>query len=257
MRQIIILLYQIKLLKRLIPSILKLFIKIRGNYKTVIVHKNFQLHLNLKNPIDREIYLKDKYETEQIHYLERLIIKDNLNIFIDIGSHMGFYSMNLQSKVNEVYSFEPIKENYDQLIDNIYLNNFKKIKAFNIALSNIKEEAEMWVPDINKTGGYSVYDKNDEELKRYNIKSISKRNILKEIGDEILKFENKNIAIKIDVERHEKKVLEGIVKLINSNKVLIQIEIFEKRKADIFSFLIKNNFKNIHNIQKDHFFKNY
>ena len=80
---------------------------------------------------------------------------------------------------------------------------------------------------------------------------------MKEIGDEILKFKNKNIAIKIDVERHEKKVLEGIVKLINSNKVLIQIEIFEKRKADIFSFLIENNFKNIHNIQKDHFFKNY
>ena len=101
MRQIIILLYRIKLLKRLIPSILKLFIKIKRNYKTVIVHKNFQLNLNLKNPIDREIYLKDKYETEQIHYLERLIIKDHLNIFIDIGSHMGFYSMNLQSKVND------------------------------------------------------------------------------------------------------------------------------------------------------------
>jgi len=257
LRKVIILLYQIKLLRRLIPSILKIFLKVKRNYKTIIQHNSLLLNLNLKNPIDREIYLKDKYEKDQIYYLEKLILKDSLEVFIDIGSHMGFYSMNLQSKVGEIYSFEPIKENYNQLIENINLNSFENIKAFNFALSNKNDEVEMWVPDNNKTGGYSIYDKNDVELKKYAIKSIYKKKIFQKIGDQILKFENKKIAIKIDVERHEKKVLEGLIKLINSNKILMQIELFEEKKEDIFNFLIKNNYKYIHNIQKDYYFKNY
>ena len=53
--------------------------------------------------------------------ISSLYLVYNLNIFIDIGSHMGFYSMNLQSKVNEVYSFEPIKENYEGEVASRYI----------------------------------------------------------------------------------------------------------------------------------------
>ena len=54
--------------------------------------------LNPKNPIDREVYLKDYYEKKQISFLEKEIDKNNIDIFIDIGAHMGFYSINLSKK---------------------------------------------------------------------------------------------------------------------------------------------------------------
>ena len=72
-----------------------------------------------------------------------------------------------------------------------------------------------------------------------------------------MKIIDKKIAIKIDVERHEKKVLEGLKDLISKNKIYLQIEIFTHLQNDIDSFLKKYNFKYLNKIGKDFFYKNY
>ena len=63
--------------------------------------------------------------------------------------------------------------------------------------------------------------------------------------------------MKIDVERHEKNVLEGFNDLISRNKIFLQIEIFNHLLIDIKRFLEKNNFKYLNKIGKDYFYKNY
>ena len=64
--------------------------------------------------------------------------------------------------------------------------------------------------------------------------------------------------ISIDVERHELSVLEGARNIFfSNNNVFLQIEIFPEHKNKIFSFLIKNNYKLIHSIEWDYYFKNY
>ena len=77
------------------------------------------------------------------------------------------------------------------------------------------------------------------------------------IGDDVLKFEKEILAIKIDVERHEYKVLKGINKLLKKNDVVIQVEIFNKRQNDIIRYLKENNFINFHSINNDFYFKNF
>ena len=95
MRKILQILYKIDLLKRIIPSLLKIFIKFFKSNE-VIVKKNEVLYqLNLMNPIDREIYLKGDYEKEQIDFLSEQITKHKINFFLDVGAHMGFYSINM------------------------------------------------------------------------------------------------------------------------------------------------------------------
>mgnify|MGYP006082203657 CR=1 FL=1 len=257
MRKLIINLYKIKILKRLVPSALKIFLRIVNKYNIIINHNNLLVNLNLRNPIDREIYLKDSYENNQIEYLKKLIIQEKLEIFIDIGSHMGFYSINLSKLVKKTYSFEPILENFNQLKKNIEINNYKNVEIYNLALSNKKEKVDMWVPDKDRTGGFSIYNKSDEELKVYKPNSIHKEKVLCNILDEILNFKNKKIAIKIDVERHEKSVIEGAINLLKKNNVLLQIEIFENRKKEVFEILKMLNYKLINVINKDHYFQNY
>ena len=96
MRKIIQHLYKIKLLKRIIPSILKRIIRLFNLNEVIIKKNNFLLLLNLNNPIDREIYLRGNYENTQINFLSGEIKKNNLDIFIDVGAHMGFYSFILK-----------------------------------------------------------------------------------------------------------------------------------------------------------------
>jgi len=115
----------------------------------------------------------------------------------------------------------------------------------------------MWVTNKKKTGGYSIFNDNDVELKKYNENKIYKTSVFTDKGDNILKIENKKIAVKIDVERHERLVLEGLKELLKKNKIFLQIEIFDHMYHDIDSFLTKYNFKYLNKEGKNFFYKNY
>ena len=107
-----------------------------------------------------------------------------------------------------------------------------------------------------QSGGFTVNDKN-RELKTN--ETLLKADL--KIGDEVIKYINKKLLIKIDVEGHEINVLKGLSRLINNNKIYMQIEIFHENKENIFNFLKKNDFKFIKNIngnrKNDYFFVNY
>ena len=109
---------------------------------------------------------------------------------------------------------------------------------------------------FTQSGGFTVHDKR-RELKTN--ETLSKANL--KIGDEIIKFINKKLLIKIDVEGHEINALKGFKHLIKNNKIFMQIEIFDENKENIFNFLEKNDFKLVKNIidegKSDYFFVNY
>ena len=256
-RKIIILLYKFKILKRIIPTTLKVFVKFFLIKEIKIIHNDLIFLLNPNNPIDREIYLKDKYESDQITFLEKKIEENDIKIFIDIGAHMGFYSINLSKKKINIYAFEPILENFTQLKKNILVNKIYNIKTYNYALSNIRKLVTMWVPDKNRTGGFAIFNKDDEALKKYEMKNVNTKVIQSDIGDNLLDIKKSMIAIKIDVERHEEEVLHGISNLLRDNKIIIQIEIFDERKKKIFSLLESKDYYLINTIKNDYYFTNF
>jgi len=79
------------------------------------------------------------------------------------------------------------------------------------------------------------------------------------MGDKILKFKKEKIVIKIDVEGYENKVLLGIKNLLNNNRILLQIEIFDNNFKKINKFLLEKKFKLINKFNKtsDYFYINY
>ena len=133
----------------------------------------------------------------------------------------------------------------------------KNIKIFNNELTNNNKKVLMWVPNKEKTGGYSIFDIKDEEIKKYNFEKIHKKLCRIKKGDDLIKLKNKKIAIKIDVERHEINVLKGIEELIKKNKIFLQIELFDKRKKNITDYLHSKKFVFLKKIKKDYFFKNF
>ena len=257
MRKTLQRLYKINLFKRIVPSLLKIFIKFSKSNEVIIKNNKVLFHLNLMNPIDREIYLKGDYEKQQIDFLSEQITKHKINFFLDVGAHMGFYSINMSKKNISIYSFEPVKKNFEQLKKNKNLNNIDNIFLHNLALSDERKNIKMWVPDKNKTGGFSIYNKNDEEIKKYDEGKTYKIDSKSDLGDNLIHLKNEKIAIKIDVERHEKNVLDGMRNILNNNKVIMQIELFEERKKEIFEYLKKNNYIHFYAIKKDYYFKNF
>ena len=65
----------------------------------------------------------------------------------------------------------------------------------------------------------------------------------------------KNLIIKIDVEGHEKQVLEGMEKTLSQNSVLLQIEIFDDNFENVNNLLLKLGFHFLSKISFDHYYK--
>ena len=252
MHQFFKFLYSLKfpLFKRLIPSLVKRFFFLSKNQ---IIKLSFgKIKIDLTQAIDREIYLNGFYEKEQLIFLDKICNKDEITHFLDIGANIGYYSLYFK-KINNIFAFEPNKKNFLRLKENNELNNLN-IKMYNFGLSNTNSDSEIWYTNKDKMGGSAIYEKNDPELKKYNYKDIIKEKILTKKLDDIIDINNSKILVKIDVERHEKKVLEGMNKMIKQNNIIMQIEIGHDQKNEVFSYLNKLNLKWINTIRHDHYF---
>ena len=252
MHQFFKFLYSLKfpLFKRLIPSLVKRFFFLSKNQ---IIKLSFgKIKIDLTQAIDREIYLNGFYEKEQLIFLDKICNKDEITHFLDIGANIGYYSLYFK-KINNIFAFEPNKKNFLRLKENNELNNLN-IKMYNFGLSNTNSDSEIWYTNKDKMGGSTIYEKNDPELKKYNYKNIIKEKILTKKLDDIIDINNSKILVKIDVERHEKKVLEGMNKMIKQNNIIMQIEIGHDQQNEVFSYLNKLNLKWINTIRHDHYF---
>jgi FkbM family methyltransferase len=252
----------LKFLKKIYESIIYKFYILIGKEEILIKSQNINLLIEIRDPIEREILFNLSYEEEQIATLVELSKKNKQDFFLDIGSNCGYYALFIAKTFpsTHVIAFEPIKKTYEKLVKNIHLNNLKKqIQTFNFGLSDTNDEVQMRTlikKGFIQSGGFTVNDKN-RELKTN--ETLLKADL--KIGDEVIKYINKNLLIKIDVEGHEINVLKGLSRLINNNKIYMQIEIFHENKENIFNFLKKNDFKFIKNIngnrKNDYFFVNY
>jgi len=252
-------LIKIPILKRLIPSLgirlLKILKKNRGFFNI----DGFKMYLDFLDPIDRAIILNKTYEIEEINILTKLIRNNSVTKFIDIGANCGFYSFQFAMEKLDVFAFEPNSDALLKMNNTIDQNKNleNKIKIYPFGLSNnnsIMQMRSMIKHGYTQTGGSSVTIEKQSLENKYKIYEAKFK-----IGDEILNFQNSNLAIKIDVEGHELNVLKGIQNLLKKNKCVLQIEIFKKNYHIVNSFLLENNFTLVDQIRENsnYFYSNY
>ena len=141
------------------------------------------------------------------------------------------YSYQLSKYYKHVYSYEPnpllypyLKKNLKKIATNITLENY--------ALSDAIGEIDLRIPKRFK----SIFKGNIEEIYKLGCASIHERNkfddfsaykVKREKLDNILK--DKPIGfIKIDVEGHERAVINGSLNTIKKNKPILLVEIEER-----------------------------
>ncbi|MDD5617541.1 MAG: FkbM family methyltransferase [Candidatus Omnitrophica bacterium] len=162
------------------------------------------------------VHLADDYN------LNQLSLRTN-SIVIDIGAHIGIFSTFISSKAGKIYAYEPVPDNYKLLEENIKLNNLEyKVKPFNFAISDKKENLKIFLSEIN-TAGHSIYC----DSKNY-IEAAAKT--LAEVFDE------NNIdqcdLLKIDCEGCEYQILFGLPKDYFSKIKRIYLEYHEFKSSD-------------------------
>lgn len=170
----------------------------------------------------KKYHLTIKYNFKKLNQTldkEMLFVNNLLNkkeTFIDIGANIGIYSYHFRKLFNQVKSFEPIHEVSSQLKS----FNGKNIEVFDFALSDKISEKKINIPFYNNliiTDLSSFHGKFSSSIER----RVKTRTL------DSFNFKNVDL-IKIDVEGHEMKVLEGAKNTLRNNKPLIIIEIEQR-----------------------------
>lgn len=79
------------------------------------------------------------YEYEQVTAMLRVFDQIQPDLFVDIGSHTGLYSIVLKTRHPdlEVHAFEPDRQNLCQLYGNLFVNRLAQaIQVHEYGLSN-------------------------------------------------------------------------------------------------------------------------
>jgi hypothetical protein len=150
-------LIKLPILKRVIPSIFKKYILITKNFLKKKKIDGIKYKLDTRHLIDRNFYLRENYEDELFFWAKNLITLNKINIFLDIGSCWGVYSLRLSKiKKLKILSFDPITKNIQRLDEMIKINSIKNIRTFNTALGNKKGQAKFYGLE-NFTPNYTLY----------------------------------------------------------------------------------------------------
>jgi len=242
--------YLIKLpiLKRILPSLLRRLLILINKKDFVINYKGILLETNILDTHDRRVFFTQSYEEENFKNIFYYIDKYKIDNFIDVGANSGIYSLIIKKKYPNVktIAFEPITSTYEKFLRNLKLNNFEnQVATYNCGLSNKNYISKMKTQKkfgYYQSAGYAPH-------KNGNVTSELRK------LDDIISFNNKKILIKIDTEGHEKFVIEGAKKLLETNRVFLQVEILNDF-LEINKILTKMKFVLSFSFNHDYFYKN-
>ncbi len=154
-----------------------------------------------------EILIRKPHKAEY-HVDDRV----NPKVIVDIGANIGITSVWLNRKFPDakIYSFEPMRDNFEILQKNIA--GIANIQAFNFGLGDTDGEFDIYSNvDTNNRGGFSIYQRDDDpDNLGTNTASVGKIQIRK-AGDALAELGITTIdLLKIDTEGAEYDILTSI-----------------------------------------------
>jgi FkbM family methyltransferase len=183
---------------------------------------NARLKVDLRDRvIARLLYLDGEYERE-FHQLFRHMDLQG-SVCVDIGANLGLHTVELGKVVGgsgSVFSFEPSAHNFSLLQENIALNGLTNVNAVHAALSDTEGSGRLALSETN-FGDHQIAIHHRASANRCEeVRLISGDSVLSEVADQRVKL------IKIDVQGHEYRVLQGLQKTLSRNRdVFVMIEV--------------------------------
>ena len=207
---------------------------------------NFKIYYYADKQTGTKLYFS-RNETKEINFIKKKI--ENNTWFIDIGSNIGLYSLNISNlntkyKKIKTFSIEPnpivyqrLKKNYQLLVSQ---NKFVKN---NFLLKNLA---------IGDKEGFGKIDKNVDHANVKIIKKLTNKNKfvrirIAKLSSLLKKYKIENIScIKIDTEGYELKIIKNFFKRNNLKffpKYLIVEHNNEKNYFRNEKIILKNNYQ--------------
>ncbi len=159
-------------------------------------------------------YLIPTYEIKTSGY-----IKNNRGIFIDVGAHIGRYTVMSSKKSKKVLAIEPDRDNYEAIIRNVKANNINNAIILNLAVYNKSAVKRFYSKYI---GGTNSLEPKKSKYKFVNCNSLDYITKKCDIKPEQITL------IKIDIEGTELNAILGAKNILKKSNAKIIFESLNK-----------------------------
>lgn len=208
--------------------------KIQASLQKILGYKRYLFIFSLYK------YFTMRYDSRLEDFFHFLDIIPSEKSVLDIGANLGYMSLLFSKKVkrNRVFSFEPVKDNYDVLVRNIQYFGRVNIIPFLYALGDIEKEVNISTPvikGVRKQGLSKI-----SEARHTSTDGVNYR-VTQKTLDSFVELKDVQIgAIKIDVEGYEYFVLKGGMSILEKNKPIIFCELWEEQNFTNCNELLKS-----------------
>lgn len=205
-----------KLLRKFYPTSTQ-----AGQWRT-FEFRGIRMKVDLSKQMGSAIYWRGAHDWAPIFTLEKFLKPGDT--FIDVGANQGEYSLWAARKVGEkgkVLSFEPMQQLFDQLSENIRLNeSFQKtILPIQLGLSDEPGEVKLFTNPGANEGTNTIYGNDKFSIEVGKIQLDTLDNQLAKNGISRVNF------IKVDVEGAELQVLKGASGTLKKHRPKLLLEI--------------------------------
>jgi FkbM family methyltransferase len=144
-------------------------------------------------------------EKNLLRTLQALATKDT--VFVDIGAHVGFYTVRLAKTCRHVHAVEPNPESIKILEQNLRLNGISNVTVHPYAVGATPSASTLYMADTNTT----LYPRHGVKTATVQVKTLD--TLIEECH-----------LVKIDIEGYEEQALQGAKRLITHVKPIWAIE---------------------------------
>jgi FkbM family methyltransferase len=150
------------------------------------------------------------------------------DLFIDIGANLGLYTCIVMKNrlAPRAILFEPDRRNRVHLRANLLINDLldADIRINEVALGAQPGKFRL-VPGPERDIGLSQVVETAGSSQGYEVEVAR--------FDDLFALAGQTLAIKIDIERYERKALAGMARTLRDNRGIVQIEVLEAREDTI------------------------
>jgi FkbM family methyltransferase len=164
-------------------------------------------------------------EYPELKYFTRACAEFKPDVFIDIGANLGLYTCIVMKNglAPRAILFEPDRRNRVHLRANMLINDLSEqnIEIHEVALGAAPGKLRL-VPGPERDIGLSQIVESDGAAEGYDIEVVRL--------DDVVGLAGRTLAVKIDIERYERKALAGMARTLRENRGIVQIEVLEARE---------------------------
>jgi FkbM family methyltransferase len=207
---------RLRFLPRLVRSVRKRIIRfVHGDEYFVAEYYGARFLVRRRDMVAREIALQN-FERPQLEYMISACSRFRPDLFIDVGANGGLYSCVLlkQRLVPRAILFEPDRRNFAHLSANLLINGLTEVAdSRQVAVGAAPGRLRLVPGEDSNTGASRIVADSESG---YDVEAVR--------IDDAVALSGGAIAVKMDVEEFELRVIAGMGRTLRENRGIVQIE---------------------------------